>query len=118
MQAINSSNYANSSVKALSDKAPVKNQQAKTATHDEKQASSTKPTTRLDINEQAIALLEQQNANVSGQINLQNKAETSKNAKFDQPSQQNLSAVNTYQRVNNLTQRENIQAMLGVDLFA
>jgi len=36
----------------------------------------------------------------------------------DDISRQNQHAVNSYQNVNNLAQRENVQQMLGVDLFA
>jgi len=114
MQAINTSTFSSSSVQALSNKTPSKNQQAKTATSEENQLTPVKATTRLDVNEQAIALLEQQSTQISDQKN----AKKTQNANLDQPSGQNLTAVNAYQSVNNLTQRENIQAMFGVDLFA
>jgi len=118
MQVTNSSNSVSSSVYALSNKTSAKSQSAKTAAQDEKQVTSAKTTTRLDINEQAIALLDQQSANVSEQKSLQQTAKKTQYTALDKPSQHNLSAVNTYQSVNDLTQRENIQAMLGVDLFA
>jgi len=118
MQVTNSSNFASSSVHTLNNRTSIKNQSAKTSAQDEKQLTSTKPTNRLDINDQAIALLDQQSTNISEQKNLQRTAQKNKSANLDQPSEQNLSAVNAYQSVNNLTQRENIQAMLGVDLFA
>lgn len=37
---------------------------------------------------------------------------------YDQPSQRNQTAVSTYQNVNNLSQREDIKSVFGVDLFA
>jgi len=119
MKITNSTSFS-SSVQALSNKTPAKNQQAKIAAPEEKQTSAPKTIERLDVNEQAIALLDQQTANKNA-LKSENKggqSGTFANAGLDQPSKQNLSAVNAYQSVNNLTQRENIQSMLGVDLFA
>ncbi|PCI63620.1 MAG: hypothetical protein COB35_00865 [Gammaproteobacteria bacterium] len=119
MKITNSTSFS-TSVQALSNKTPANNQQAKIAAQEEKQTSAAKTVARLDVNEQAIALLDQQAVNKSGlkSENKSGKNSTFANAGLDQPSKQNLSAINTYQSVNNLTQRENIQSMLGVDLFA
>ena len=76
----------------------------------EKSAQKAAVVERLAVSEQAITLFEQQSAT--------NKNVVSNNASLDKPSAQNLTAVNTYQTVNNLAQRESIQSMLGVDLYA
>lgn len=61
---------------------------------------------RLEVSDNAISLLEQEK-------------ETSNNSTaYDQPSKKNSTAVSTYQSVNNLEQRENVQQLLGVDIFA
>ncbi|WP_281558980.1 hypothetical protein [Thalassomonas sp. RHCl1] len=99
---------------------------------------------RLDVNEQAIALLEQeaqqqgsqgldrqqaaeqflgqdagQASGQGAQLQLfSDSSENSQGATYDRPSNQNLSAVAAYQSVNNIAQRDNVQQLFGVDLFA
>ena len=101
---------------------------------------------RLDVNEQAIALLEQESRQQSGQgferqaaeqglgqasaqesgqgAQLQLFSDLSDNSQqagataYDRPSNQNLNAVAAYQSVNNIAQRDNVQQLFGVDLFA
>lgn len=61
---------------------------------------------RIDVDEKSIQLLEQEkqaNQNRTG---------------YDQPSRQNKTAVSAYQSVGNIEQRENVQQLLGVDIFA
>ncbi len=70
---------------------------------------------RLDIDPQAIELIQQQEANqVSQQANQQQRKSTS----YDQPSEQNHTAIAAYQSVENQSQRDNIQQVFGVDLLA
>ena len=76
----------------------------------EKVETSAKPIaaqTQLVSSERAIALIERE----------QNQ-KNSQQALYDQPSKQSRSAVAAYQSVGNQAQREDIQSMLGVDLFA
>ena len=118
MNVINASNLTNvnasAQVKALQNKAPAKNQQAASARQNGIPVSPEKHVQRIENNAKAIDLLEQQSASKNEQ-----KAQLNANTvKLDQPSAQNLTAVYTYQSVNNLTQKEHIQALLGVDLFA
>jgi anti-sigma28 factor (negative regulator of flagellin synthesis) len=77
-----------------------------TTTKADKKTSSA----HISLNAQTIALFEHA-ANNKPFL-------TNNNASLDQPSSQNLTAVNTYQTVNNLAQRESIQLMLGVDIYA
>jgi hypothetical protein len=110
-----------SSVQALTNKTPAKKQQVNPVVPNEKQTVTEKTAQRIDNNKQAIALLYSQNANKN---TLKNENMVLQSTKFsdhvdlDQPNEQNLNAVNAYQSVNNLAQREAIQSLLGVDLFA
>ncbi|MBL4910708.1 MAG: hypothetical protein JKX78_11945 [Alteromonadaceae bacterium] len=107
-----------SSVQALSNKTPAKNQQAKTVAPNEKQVAIEKSPQRIDNNKKAIALLEKQVKQNIQKESSTNTINNSNKINVDQPIGQNLNAVNAYQSVNNLAQRESIQSMLGVDLFA
>lgn len=70
------------------------------------QTSSQQRVNRVEVDEGAISLLEQEK-------------EASGNATaYDQPSKKNATAVSAYQAVDNLEQRENVQQLLGVDIFA
>ena len=71
---------------------------------------STKQKTRLDIDQQVIQLVEQQTAK-------QSKQQT-KNTDYDQPSEQNYTAIAAYQSVENQGRRDDIQQVFGVDLLA
>ncbi|MBL0711455.1 MAG: hypothetical protein JJV99_10645 [Colwellia sp.] len=62
------------------------------------------------IDEQAIALFEQQKPQIA------NTHFTSTDQ--DKPSAQNKMAVASYQAVDNIAQRESVQQLFGVDLFA
>jgi len=64
----------------------------------------------LGLDSQAISLIEQ-GAPYSADSQ-------SENTGYDEPSQQNRSAVALYQSVDNQAQRDKVQNMLGVDLFA
>jgi len=82
---------------------------------------------RFDIDPQAIALIEQeqqsqqsqtsQTLGTSNQSSDQSRQKTNSTA-YDQPPSQNKSAVAAYQSVDSISQRENIQQIFGVDLFA
>ncbi|MDO7085404.1 hypothetical protein WNY51_17095 [Pseudocolwellia sp. AS88] len=90
--------------------------------------------TRFEVSEQAIAFLEEQNAaqsessgsvialrdnsNSSANSGYVQGEQSNGNAQYDQPSQQNLSAVAAYESVDNIAQRENIKQFFGVNLFA
>ncbi|MCW8832986.1 MAG: hypothetical protein OQK09_01660 [Colwellia sp.] len=83
----------------------------------EQQQSSKKPAqANIVINEQALELYEKNQASqlAQAQLNADNVASTSQ----DQPSAKNETAVASYQAVGNLAQRESVQALFGVDLFA
>ncbi len=81
----------------------------------EKQQKS-KQQNRFDVDEQALILAKQSRDLNSSSTSRQGFQ--SKHADYDQPSQHNQTAVSTYQSVSNLSQRENIQQIFGVDLLA
>ncbi|MFT6917970.1 MAG: hypothetical protein ACJA2G_000582 [Cognaticolwellia sp.] len=75
---------------------------------------------RLDIDEQAMALIEREPLSPydSGKSSQQSYQQTSANSGYDTPSSQNKLAVAAYQSVDAIAQRDSIQQIFGVDLFA
>ncbi|WP_139175505.1 hypothetical protein [Colwellia chukchiensis] len=71
---------------------------------------------RLDIDEQAINAITRQE---QGTFTTTNAQQQNKNQNsYDSPSTQNQSAVAAYQSVDTIAQRDNIEQIFGVDLFA
>ena len=116
------------------------NKQSAQQTQDQnKQAAQVE---RFDIDEQALALVEQaQFENQQAQLNQsslqtappsnnavsaqgsssfsgQSTNQNSNQASFDRPSKQNQTAIAAYSSVDNIAKRENIQQVFGVDLLA
>ena len=79
-------------------------------------AASKQAQPSIVIDEQAIALFKESEASQSTQT--QPNKEHSSSANQDQPSAKNETAVASYQAVGNLAQRESVQQLFGVDLFA
>ncbi|MEH6596432.1 MAG: hypothetical protein V7736_12885 [Colwellia polaris] len=78
---------------------------------------------RLDFDEQAISLIErdqlaQFDSRNAEQSNQQNGQSNNPNSGYDSPSSQNQLAVAAYQSVGAIAQRDDIQQIFGVDLFA
>ena len=67
---------------------------------------------RFDVDEQTLAIVAQQSANKPQDQNKTNRSG------YDQPSEQNYTAISAYQTVDSLAQREKIQQTFGVDFFA
>ncbi|WP_440873929.1 hypothetical protein [Thalassotalea sp. PLHSN55] len=84
---------------------------AEVALEQEKQQGD-KQQSRFDVNEQSLLLVQQNQQQQSSQ------SQSFKHTDYDQPSMQNQTAVSVYQSVSNLSQRENIQQIFGVDLLA
>ena len=63
---------------------------------------------RFDVDQQALAVVEQEDRRSRQQQ--QNATD------YDQPSQQNQTAVAAYESISNLDNRQNIQQLFGVDL--
>jgi len=131
MQVNNSANVASQAVIALGNNISVPAQEQRTRalarenfSHEENQIQKSQSDVdtrqRLDIDEQAIALIErelpQPYNNASNQQNVDQK--NNYNSRYDAPSNQNQSAVAAYQSVDAIAQRDNIQQVFGVDLFA
>lgn len=135
MQVNNSANLASQAPIALGNNSSVQAQEQRTRalarenlnTEESKAQNSQADINtrqRLDIDEQAIALIEREQSpqgDISNnrQVNSQqNNQQTSYNSGYDLPSNQNQSAVAAYQSVDAIAQRDNIQEIFGVDLFA
>ena len=69
------------------------------------------------IDEQAIAFFEQ-NQLIQSQSSKENFSFDDSSTSQDQPSAKNETAVASYQAVGNLAQRESVQQLFGVDLYA
>lgn len=98
--------------------APIKNPQRSAeaiSKSEQEQSSSSQEKQSIVIDEQAIALFKE------GHDLQSNKDDAFFNRSFasqDQPSAKNETAVASYQAVGNLAQRESVQQLFGVDLFA
>ena len=104
---------------------PAPQSQANLRIEPEKPSTSTNISQRFDIEALALVSQEQQSSAIELSINDQapdgsGSANESNNAKgrYDQPSQQNKSAVAAYQSIGNQAKRDDIQQVFGVDLFA
>ncbi len=86
---------------------------------EQEQSSNQKAQSSIVIDEQAIALFEENRASqlVQG-IQSQTYQNSFSSASQDQPTAKNETAVASYQTVGNLAQRESVQKLFGVDLFA
>ncbi|MCJ8322007.1 MAG: hypothetical protein MJK12_20405 [Colwellia sp.] len=78
---------------------------------DKEEKPQQKQKDRLDIDPQAIELIQRQDAKQPNQ-------QQAKNTGYDQPSEQNFTAISAYQSIENQSQRDNIQQVFGVDLLA
>jgi len=87
---------------------------------EQEQASNNQAIPSIVIDEQAIALFEQSqpSASIPAQLSSQLGNQSPSSASQDQPSAKNETAVASYQAVGNLAQRESVQKLFGVDLFA
>ncbi|NMP31334.1 hypothetical protein HII17_07150 [Thalassotalea sp. M1531] len=102
------------------------NQQAERAAEQvreqqKQQAEQTQRVNRIEVDENAIAVLERENAqrqNSSAQSNGSNNQSSDSQTSYDTPPSQNATAIATYQSVNNIERRDNVQQLLGVDVFA
>ncbi|XQW83780.1 hypothetical protein ACOYR1_11575 [Thalassotalea piscium] len=109
-----------SQVKPSDKQSLVKSQdeqtRAKAQESQQSKAQSSANKTRFDVDQYSLARVEQ--FSQEGPNNVNSSASQSVNGSYDQPSQQNQSAVNSYRSVENIAQRESIKQTFGVDLFA
>lgn len=74
---------------------------------------------RFDVDQQALALVEQEyNAQSAQNNNANNTASNQSSTDFDNPSRQNQTAVAAYESVDNQAKKEAVQQLFGVDLYA
>jgi hypothetical protein len=104
----------------------------------QEQSKQAQQVERFDIDEKALALVEQaqfesqqaqldqsslptissENNSLSQQGNSRSANQSSSQANYDSPSKQNKTAVAAYSSVDNIAKRENIQQVFGIDLLA
>ena len=99
--------------------APIKNSERVVESApkvEQEQSPNTQTQPSIVIDEQAIALFEQNQASQSASA--QPSENSFSSASQDQPSAKNETAIASYQAVGNLSQRESVQQLFGVDLFA
>jgi hypothetical protein len=126
MQVTNNTNLAAKSIAAPSNTSSVQAQEQRTRALAREENQAQKPQSeassqqRFDVDEQAIALIEREQLQPYNNGNSQQKNTNSNdyNSRYDAPSNQNQSAVAAYQSVDSIAQRDNIQQVFGVDLFA
>lgn len=102
-------------------KPPVRPVEPVTVSESPKESSSGKISQKIVIDEQAIAIFEQNEIEQSPNYlaaQAQSKKENFSSTGQDQPLPKNETAVASYQAVSNLSQRESVQQLFGVDLFA
>ncbi len=126
MQVTNSTNLVATPVAVPRNTSSVQaqEQRARVLAREENQAQKTQPDAssqqRFDVDQQAIALIEREQLQPynNGSNQQQNTSSNDDNSRYDAPSSQNQSAVAAYQSVDSIAQRDNIQQVFGVDLFA
>jgi hypothetical protein len=110
----------NSSVPAQEQRTKTFAREALSSEESQKSQSNINTRQRLDIDEQAMAILERQPLPPydSRNSSQQTYQQTSTHSGYDTPSSQNKLAVAAYQSVDAIAQRDSIQKIFGVDLFA
>ncbi|GAA6205316.1 hypothetical protein [Thalassotalea sp. SU-HH00458] len=119
--ALNIGGEQQSRVNEQRDRLVVQQEQEKARQQNTQNTQQNNDNERLDIDPAAIELVEQNqqlNANVDNNAQSRSQAPESQKAGYDQPSQQNLTAVSAYQSIGGIAQRDSIQETFGVDLYA
>lgn len=93
-------------------------EQTRTKEQDSQQSKDqvAKKSTSYDIDQHALSRVELYSQERSDES--KSAKSSSVNGNYDQPSQQNQFAVNSYRSVEAIPQRESIKQTFGVDLFA
>ena len=75
---------------------------------------------RFDVDEQTLALIEQEQLQPfnNNDNQSQNNRSNQYNSEYDATSSRNNTALAAYQSVDTIAQRDNIQQIFGIDLFA
>lgn len=100
-----------------SQQQPVKRVELEREQNPEQKNQQTQRSERFDVDPQALALVEKEYQN-NQVTNFTSSASTNNNTAYDNPSEQNQTAISTYQGVGNLAQKESIKQLFGIDLYA
>lgn len=82
--------------------------QVRPATEENTQAQREIRRQRFDVDQQALAVVEQEDR--------RNRQQQRDATSYDQPNQQNQTAVAAYESISNLDNRQSVQQLFGVDL--
>ena len=95
------------------------NEEAKSTRNQVKQAErANQPQGTVDFDEKTLAELERAAQSLAPKNNAELNSQSSPQFEKEQITRNNQTAVSSYQLVGNLAQRESVQSMMGVDLFA
>ncbi|GHE78530.1 hypothetical protein [Thalassotalea profundi] len=107
-----------SQVQSTNNKTQVNHQREQTRANEQEQSAqkdqSLSQQQRLDVDQQALSRIER----YTSERNDQFSQTRSVNGGYDQPSEKNQLAVNSYRSIEAISQRESIKQTFGVDLFA
>ena len=113
----------NSSQNVARDSSRIAREQNVEYTANNPAQNSERPVERLDVNEQALAIVDEQRQQQTQQEAQQqslvlSSEDNTNNTSVEQVNNRNITAVSTYQGVENLQQRSDIEQLFGVDLYA
>lgn len=113
----------NSSQNVARDSSRIAREQNVEDTANNPAQNSERPVERLDVNEQALAIVDEQRQQQTQQEAQQqslvlSSEDDTNNTSVEQVNNRNLTAVSAYQGVENLQQRSDIEQLFGVDLYA
>ncbi|MGJ8692177.1 MAG: hypothetical protein ACSHW0_06815 [Thalassotalea sp.] len=104
-------------VSGINNQQPVQRIEREREQNSEQEPAKTTHTERFDVDQASLAVIEQ--AYQNSQANSNKSQNTAQQATdYDTPSEQNQSAISAYERVDNLAQKESVQQLFGVDLYA
>ena len=113
----------NSSQNVARDSSRIAREQNVEDTANNPAQNSERSVERLDVNEQALAIVDEQRQQQTQQEAQQqslvlSSEDNTNNTSVEQVNNRNITAVSTYQGVENLQQRSDIEQLFGVDLYA
>ncbi len=113
----------NSSQNVARDSSRIAREQNVEDTANNPTPNSERPVERIDVNEQALAIVDEQRQQQTQQeaqqqsLVLSSEGNTN-NTSVEQVNNRNITAVSAYQGVENLQKRSDIEQLFGVDLYA
>jgi len=120
INSVNTFNAPSTNVQQVGNATQVNNPREQTRVAQEQKSENkdqqANQQSRFDVDQQALALVEQQQQQQKS--SKQGAGANNQQTTYDQPSNQNQTAVAAYQAVDSIAQRDNIQQSFGIDLIA